>query len=93
LIRLVEPHRDLGLEQAGGLVAPLHAGGQIVLADAKPPAHLSQELQRGDPVARLDPRDIRGRAAGERELALTQTGSLARLPEATADRYRVINMS
>jgi hypothetical protein len=57
------------------------------------PAHLAQELERRDPVARLDPRDVRGRAARERELALAQAGALAGLPETLSDCDGIVDMS
>src|SRR6185503_10011628 len=71
---VVEAQRDLGLERGEVLGLRLLARGEVVLGHAEAPAELPEELERGDPVARLDPRDIRRRAARERELALAQPG-------------------
>ena len=58
LVGLVETQRELGVHETRGGVVTLRAGGQVVLADAEPPAHLSQELERRDSVAGLDARDV-----------------------------------
>ena len=54
---------------------------------------LTEELERGDPVARLDPRDVRRRAAREGELPLAQPGGLTGRAEALADRSGIVYMS
>src|SRR6266508_1768654 len=92
LLALVEPHRDLGFEQAARVVAPLRAGCQVVLAHAQTAPHLAEELEGGNPVARLDSRDVRRRAALERELALAQAGALTRFFESATDLYGVVDM-
>ena len=65
--------------------APSRSGGstpvaRIVLGDAEPAAQLAKELERRDPVARLDPRDVGRGAAGEGELPLAEAGGLACSP-------------
>ena len=89
-LELVQPERDLGLEDGAVALTGVDAGGEVVLRDAEPAAQLTQELERGNPVARLDPRDVGGRAAGEGELALAEPGGLACGAEAVADGARVV---
>jgi hypothetical protein len=93
LVALVEPERELCVHEAGRCVVALRTGGEVVLAHTEAPAHLAQELERRNPVARLDPRDVRGRAPGEGELALAETRTLAGLPQSLPDRRRVVYMS
>ena len=71
---------------------PLGAGREVILADAEAPAHLTQELERRNAVARLDAGDVRGRAAREGELALAQTRPFAGLTEPPTDLDRVVDM-
>ena len=82
-VDLVEPERDLGVEQRPilGQDVPVEARREPVLADTEPPTHLAEQLQRRNPLAGLDARDVRGRAALERELALAQSGALTRVPQ------------
>ena len=40
-LRLVQPERELRLDQHGGVVVALLSGREIVLADTEPPAHLT----------------------------------------------------
>ena len=93
LVGLVEAQRELCVHEPRRGVVPLRAGGEVVLADAETPAHLAQELEGRDPVARLDPRDVRGRAARKRELALAQAGALTGLSQPLTDRDGIIYMS
>ena len=48
----------------------LEPGGEPVLADSESAAHLTEKLQRGYSLPGLDARDVRGRAALERQLPL-----------------------
>ena len=65
---------------------------QEVLGDAEAPPHLAQELERGDAGARLDPRDVRGGAAREGQVALAEARCLASRAEPSADRGRVVDV-
>ena len=62
---------------AASVPAHVGAGRQVILGNAEPAAELAQELERGDAVARLDARDVRGRAAREGELPLAEACLLA----------------
>ena len=59
-------------------VDPLVPVREAGLADPDPAGELAHHLQRRDPLAPLDPRDVRGAAAGERELPLADPRRLAR---------------
>ena len=91
---IVEPERDLRLQQPASRLrgAVLGPGGEPVLGHAEAVAELPEQLKRGDPVAGLDAGDVRGRAPGEGELALAQSGPLAGGAEAPAHRRWVIDV-
>src|SRR2546423_322063 len=89
---LVEAKRDLRLEQRiAGL--GLRAADQKFLARCEPLRELAEELQRRDPLAALDARDIDGAAARERELPLAQPRLLASRLQAGSECDRVIDVS
>ena len=93
-IELAEAKCDLGIEQRPVLrqEVAVEPGRKPVLAHSEAPAHLAEELERRDPLAGLDPRDIGGRAAFEGELALAQACALARISEPAAHLSRVVDM-
>jgi hypothetical protein len=93
-LEIVEPERDLGVEECGlpGDRPVLAPGREVVRADAEALAELAQDLERRNPVAGLDPRDVGGGAALERELALVQARALPRFPEPRADLGGAIDM-
>src|SRR5581483_9259624 len=64
--------------------------GDELLTDAEPGGELADQLERRHALALLDPRDVRGGAAGERQLALAQPRRLARLAQSTAESNRVV---
>jgi hypothetical protein len=68
------------------------AGREVVLGDAEAPTELAEKLEGGDPVAGLDAGDVRGRAAGECELALTQSRGDASRLQALPDSRGTIYM-
>ena len=94
LVELVQAERNLGLdENAASVPAHVGAGRQVVLGNAEPAAELAQQLEGGDAVARLDARDVRGRAAREGELALAEACLLAGELESLAYSGGAVDMS
>ena len=91
-LELVEPERDVRLEQLVGLGRLDRAGGQVVLLDADAARQLAQDLERRHPVAALDPADVHGGAPRERELALAQPGCEPGLLQSSADGGRIVDV-
>jgi hypothetical protein len=90
-VRIAEPHLQLGVDQVQ--VRPARGSvGQIVHVDLEAVGELAQDLERGNPLSGLDARDVRGRAALEGQLALTQPRSLARRAHASADSCGIIDV-
>ncbi len=58
-IELVEPQRELGLDEPSGLLVALVPGREEILGHSEPLAHLSEELQGGDSIPSFDARDVR----------------------------------
>ena len=65
---------------------------ELVFGDADPERQLTHDLERGDPLAALDARDIRSAAPRKRKLTLAQTRRFPRLVKAPADLDRVVVM-
>lgn len=89
LLDLVQTKRNLCLHQDRERTRHV-PGCEVLLSHVEPPCELAKDLGRWGASARLDARDVRGRAAGERELALTQTLPLTRLAQACPGCDRVI---
>jgi hypothetical protein len=70
----------------------LGAGREEVLADSDAPAHLAQQLERGDAVARLDSRNVGGGTTRERELSLTQASPFTGFTEPSTDLDGIVDM-
>jgi hypothetical protein len=68
------------------------AGREELLADVEAVRELTEDAARRDPRSGLDARDVRGRAAGERELSLTQARPLAGFTETCARGGRVVDV-
>ena len=85
-LELAQPERDLGLEVCAVALVRVRPRREIVLGDAEPAAELAKELERRDPVTRLDPRDVGRRAAREGQLPLAEAGGLPRCAKAIAYR-------
>ncbi len=94
LLRFVERERDLGLDRRGDAIGRFALPAREVrLADAEPLRQLADQLKRRNAVARLDPRDVGGRATRERELLLRQPGTQPRLPKPLGDSRRAVYVS
>ena len=91
-LELIEPERDVGLEQLVGLGRPARAGGQVVLLHADAARQLAQDLERRNAIAALDPADVHGGASLERELALAQPGGEPGLLQSSADGGRIVHV-
>ena len=92
-VEVVEAERELGLREQVVLPAGARVAGREVLAGhAEPLPQQLEHLERGRAHARLDPRDVRRRAARERELALAQSDLLTRFLDANSDRSRIVDM-
>jgi hypothetical protein len=93
LSEISQAQSDLGLEElcarAGGRIG---AGGEKVLSYSEPSSQLTQKLEGGDAIPGLDPRDVRGRAAGERQLALAEAGPNACGAQTLAHRLRAVDV-
>ena len=92
-VEVVEAERELGLREqvllpAGALVA----GREVLAGHAEALPEQLEHLERRRAHARLDPRDVRRRAARKRELPLAQPDLLARFLDADSDRGRVVDM-
>src|SRR5918992_639919 len=89
-----EAVRELGVigfavaREREGLFEELDCLARLAFAESD----LAQSDQGGNPVARLDARDVRGRAAGECELALTQSRGDASRLQALPDSRGTIYM-
>src|SRR5581483_10683810 len=70
---LPEPQRDLGVDELRRDVGGADLAREIRLAHTETTGELAQDLERRNPVARLDPGDVRGRATRECELRLVET--------------------
>lgn len=94
LVELVQTQSNLGLDENPDSVPPnVGAGRQIVLGDAEPAPELAQQLEGRNPVARLDARDVRGRAARKGELALAEARLLAGDLKSLAHSSGAVDMS
>src|SRR5439155_93414 len=69
---------------------PIATSGSPTIADA--PAQLPEQLQGRDSHARFDPRDVGGRAAGERKLPLAQPGAFARVAQPPPDGDGIVDV-
>ena len=92
VLPLVEAQADLGFHEYGVLVMALASRREVVLTHSEAPAHLAQELERRDAVARLDAGNVGGRATRERELALAQPRPFAGFFEPSTNLDRVVDM-
>src|SRR5581483_8074309 len=89
MVGLAEAQRDLRLDERDVLVRRrLHSRREPLRSDVQTRRELVDHLQRGDARAGLQPRDVGGRASGERELALREPRAQARLAETLADSLR-----
>ena len=86
LVDLAQPQGDFGLDQLERLQRlQLDARRQPLAGHVDTQGELVDHLERRHARARLDPGDVGGRAAGERELALRQAGALARCLQTNSD--------
>ena len=93
LLELVQAERDLGFGQEGAVLErPFCSRCQEVLGDVETPAELAQELEGRDAVTGLDPRDVGGRAARERQLALAEPDPFPRGLESLANRGGAVDV-
>ncbi len=93
-VQLVQPEGDLCFDELRRRAdrVSLGPGREVVLADAEAPAELPKQLQRGNPVARLDPRDVRGGAPGKREPALAEARRFACATQPFAHFPRIVDV-
>jgi hypothetical protein len=92
-LEVVEAQRDFGLQGLAVARLGVRPGGEIVLGDAEPPPELAEELEGRDPVAGLDPRDVRRRAARESQLSLAEPGGFPRGSKAVSYRPWIVDVS
>src|SRR5918999_2129351 len=92
---LVQSQSNFGIDEqrvpVDGAGSPC-TGREVVLGDPQALPHLTQELQRRNTVSRLNPRDVRWRAARKRKIALAQPRAKASFAETTPDFLRVIDV-
>jgi hypothetical protein len=87
-----ETRREFCIEDRVAVPRLVVAGCEIVGTNSKPLTDLTQDLIGGNPVARLDSRDVGRRAAGKRELPLGHTRLLTGLPNSLPHRARIVDM-
>ena len=91
---VVEAERDLGIdERRAGDHAGVHPRREEVRIHAETLPELAQKLNRRDPLAELEPRDVRRRAGIPGELLLRQPRALARLSETVPDSLRIVDVT
>ena len=66
---------------------------EVVGADPEPCPELAQQLQGRNPDSRLDAGDVRGRAALECQVALTQSSLVSEASDALSDGSRIVHVT